>query len=59
VHWTSLDELAQRTVELADDPARTAVLSGAATQRALDFSARAFADRLTGYLASDVDRVAG
>ena len=59
VHWTSLDELAQRTVELADDPARTAVLSGAATQRALDFSATAFADRLTGYLASDVDRVAG
>ncbi|MGE5210041.1 MAG: glycosyltransferase, partial [Acidobacteriota bacterium] len=55
VHWTSLDELARRTVELADDPARTALLSGAAIQRAADFSAAAFADRLTGYLADDVD----
>jgi glycosyltransferase involved in cell wall biosynthesis len=59
VHWTSLDELARHTVELADDPARTAELSGAATRRALDFSASAFADHLTGYLASDVDVVAG
>jgi glycosyltransferase involved in cell wall biosynthesis len=55
LHWTSLDELSRRTVELADDPARTALLSGAAIQRAADFSAAAFADRLTGYLADDVD----
>ncbi len=54
LHWTTLAGLAEQTEALVDDPARTARLSQAAVDRAGDFSATAFADRLTGYLSSDV-----
>ena len=52
-HWHTLDELAELTVELAAADAR-GELAAAAVRRADDFSASAFADRLTGYLAADV-----
>ena len=54
LHWTTLAGLAELTEGLIDDPARTAELSRAAVERAGDFSASAFADRLTDYLSSDV-----
>jgi hypothetical protein len=52
-HWTTLDELADITVGLVDDEARRTELSAAAVRRAGDFSATAFADRLTDYLSAD------
>ena len=54
LHWTSLTDLADQTEALVDDPTRIAELSRAAVDRAGDFSSTAFADRLTGYLSSDV-----
>lgn len=53
-HWNTLAELAELTVALVADPARTAELSRAAVQRAADFSATAFADRLTSLLSHDI-----
>jgi hypothetical protein len=54
LHWTTLAQLAELTETLAGDPARTAELSRAAVDRAGDFSAVAFAEQLTAFLASDV-----
>jgi hypothetical protein len=54
-HWRTLDELAELSVELAADDMRRGELAAGAVSRADDFSASAFADRLTGYLAADVD----
>ncbi len=54
LHWTTLDQLAELTERLAADPSETASLSGAAVHRARDFSSAAFAERLSGYLASDL-----
>jgi len=54
-HWRTLDELAELTLELAADDTRRGELAAGAVRRADDFSATAFADRLTGYLAADVD----
>ena len=53
MHWGTLDELGEFTVGLVADPDRTAELSRAAVARATDFSATAFADRLTQFLTSD------
>ena len=55
LHWTTLDQLADLTVELAGDDERRNELSAAAVQRAADFSATAFAERLTDYLSMDAD----
>ncbi len=52
-HWTTLDELADITVGLVDDETRRSELAAAAVRRAADFSATAFADRLTDYLSAD------
>jgi glycosyltransferase involved in cell wall biosynthesis len=54
-HWSTLDELAELTVELAADDVRRGELAAGAVRRADDFSASAFADRLSAYLAADVD----
>jgi glycosyltransferase involved in cell wall biosynthesis len=54
LHWTTLDELADMTEALVADPVRTAELSRAAVERASDFSAAAFADRLTEFVSSDL-----
>ena len=54
-HWSTLDELAELTVELAADDVRRGELAAGAVRRASDFSASAFADRLSAYLAADVD----
>jgi glycosyltransferase involved in cell wall biosynthesis len=54
-HWRTLDELAELSVELAADDMRRGEIAAGAVSRADDFSASAFADRLTGYLAADVD----
>jgi glycosyltransferase involved in cell wall biosynthesis len=54
LHWTTLDQLADLTVELADDDDRRNELATAAVERAADFSAAAFAARLTDYLGMDV-----
>jgi glycosyltransferase involved in cell wall biosynthesis len=53
LHWTTLDELADLTVELVGDDDRRNELAGAAVERAADFSAPAFAERLTDYLSMD------
>ncbi len=58
-HWTTLAELADLTVELANDEAEREELAGAAVRRATDFSASAFADRLTDFLSTDVTPVPG
>ena len=55
LHWTTLDQLADLTVELAGDDERRNELSASAVQRASDFSATAFAERLTDYLSMDAD----
>jgi glycosyltransferase involved in cell wall biosynthesis len=57
-HWTTLDELADETVRLVDDAARRDELAAAAIRRATDFSATAFADRLSTYLSADISPVA-
>jgi glycosyltransferase involved in cell wall biosynthesis len=54
-HWRTLDELAELSVELAADDMHRGELAAGAVSRADDFSASVFADRLTGYLAADVD----
>jgi glycosyltransferase involved in cell wall biosynthesis len=48
VHWHTLDELAERTCDLAADPARRATLAVSAVERAADFSAGVFAEQLLG-----------
>ncbi|HSP27335.1 MAG TPA: glycosyltransferase, partial [Ilumatobacteraceae bacterium] len=53
LHWNTLDELARLTIEMTTDDARRQELADAAVRRASDFSATAFADRLTGLLSSD------
>ena len=52
-HWSTLDQLADQTVELVGDEAALASLSTSAIARACDFSAAAFADRLRSLLAAD------
>lgn len=52
-HWNTLDELAELTVDLAADDTRRDELAAAAVRRADDFSASAFADRLTALVAAD------
>ncbi len=54
IHWRTLDQLADVTVDLATDVERRRTLSIAATRRASDFSAAAFTDRLTSFLAEDI-----
>ena len=54
LHWKTLDELAQQTVELATDDMRRAELAAAAVERAADFSATTFAERLVHFVSSDV-----
>jgi glycosyltransferase involved in cell wall biosynthesis len=53
-HWHTLDELAQQTVDLATADARRQELADAAVRRADDFSARSFAERLAGFVSSDI-----
>jgi glycosyltransferase involved in cell wall biosynthesis len=52
-HWRTLDELAEQTVELASNDTRRGALAAGAIERADDFSASAFADRLTALVAAD------
>lgn len=52
-HWRTIDELIERTVEIARDPARRAELSAAAIERAAEFSTERFAARLRGLLDDD------
>ena len=54
LHWKTLDELAQQTVELATDDMRRAELAAAAVERAANFSATTFAERLVHFVSSDV-----
>jgi glycosyltransferase involved in cell wall biosynthesis len=56
-HWTTLGELADQTVDLVTDEASRDELAAAAVARAADFSATAFADRLTTFLAADASPV--
>ena len=51
LHWSTLDQLADLTVELVGDEPRRAEMSAAAQVRAQDFSADAFAARLRSLLA--------
>lgn len=44
--WSSVEELVQRTAELAGDPQRRAALAAEATARAQDFSKQAFLERV-------------
>ena len=53
VHWSTLEALADATVQLATDAERRAVLSASAIERAQDFSAAAFARRLNDLVAAD------
>jgi glycosyltransferase involved in cell wall biosynthesis len=53
LHWRTLDELADRTVELAADDERRRHLAEAAVRRASDFSADVFSNRLGGFVAAD------
>ena len=53
LHWSTLDQLAELTVDVAGDDARRLELSEAAQVRARDFSADAFADRLRSILSAD------
>jgi glycosyltransferase involved in cell wall biosynthesis len=53
VQWTTLDQLATATVELAGDETRRSALSTAAVERAADFSAAAFRHRLTELVTTD------
>ena len=52
LHWSTLDHLADLTVELAGDEVRRSELAAAAQVRAQDFSADAFATRLRSLIAS-------
>jgi glycosyltransferase involved in cell wall biosynthesis len=53
IHWNTLDELSNATVQLVADTDRRAALSTSAIERAHDFSADAFARRLNELVASD------
>lgn len=53
IHWRTLDELATATVALAADDAERRRLGAAAIERAADFSADVFAERLRALLATD------
>ena len=53
VQWTTLDQLAAATVELAGNESRRSALSTAAVERAADFSAAAFRDRLIQLITTD------
>lgn len=57
MQWNTLDALARLTVELADDSARRNELAAGAIRRAEDFSALAFATRLTQFISRDTDVV--
>ncbi len=52
-HWTTLDELAEQTVALTVDDDRRRELAAGAVKRAADFSADAFADRLSQFMSDD------
>ncbi|MBV1894679.1 MAG: glycosyltransferase, partial [Ilumatobacteraceae bacterium] len=54
VQWTSLDELAETTLALADDSDRREALASSAEKRAVEFSADVFADRLRSLVSADV-----
>lgn len=54
LHWNTLDELAQQTVELTTDDMRRSELAASAVRRADDFSATSFAERLVDFVSSDV-----
>ena len=53
LHWTTLQQLADLTVELVADDMRRDELAAGAVRRSDDFSASAFADRLTALVAAD------
>ena len=53
LHWSTLDQLADETVELAADDERRRQLAEAAVRRAADFSADVFANRLGQFVADD------
>jgi glycosyltransferase involved in cell wall biosynthesis len=55
LHWSTLDQLADLTVEVVVDEPRRAELSVAARVRAADFSTDAFATRLRCIMAADLD----
>ncbi len=57
LHWSTLDQLASSTIDLAHDDERRGRFAAAAIERAASFSAQAFADRLTGLVAEDVRSV--
>jgi glycosyltransferase involved in cell wall biosynthesis len=52
--WTTLDELAEKTVALSTDDDRRRELADAAMLRAADFSAPVFADRLRQFVINDL-----
>lgn len=53
LHWSTLDQLADLTRDLALDVARRELLAAAAVTRAADFSVEVFADRLRSLVAAD------
>ena len=53
LQWHDLDELAQRTVELTDDPVARSAFAASAMQRADDFSAAKFSTKLLDLVAAD------
>jgi glycosyltransferase involved in cell wall biosynthesis len=57
IHWRTLDQLADATTDLVGDPDRRAALAAAAVERASDFSATRFAERLTALVESDAPRL--
>lgn len=56
LRWTSLDQLADLTLELADDEQRRDELAAAAVRRAEDFSAVQFGGNLRQFVAADLAR---
>lgn len=54
-HWRTLDELADITVELVRDGQHRNDVAAAAVERAGDFSATAFAERLSAHLSRDAE----
>jgi glycosyltransferase involved in cell wall biosynthesis len=57
LHWRTLDQLADETVELAVDDGRRRQLAEAAVGRAADFSADVFAGRLSDFLEADATAI--
>ncbi|MGI9646233.1 MAG: glycosyltransferase family 4 protein [Ilumatobacteraceae bacterium] len=53
MHWETLDELAEHTVQLANDESRRDELAGSAVERASEYSAANFEDQIRSLVAED------